>query len=128
MTVDTTATATTPKDDELWSVRALVARHKLAGLGAAALIAVTLAMILVAVIGSRGGAVSDATTCTQWSSANQSRQTAYARLYVREHGALAGGATSTGSVIAAINTGCNQAFDEDVSDNVTVVQAISGSF
>jgi hypothetical protein len=97
-------------------------------LALAAVIAVMLAMILVALLGSKGGAVRDATTCTQWGSANQHQQAAYARLYVREHGPLSDGGTSPTSVIAAINDGCTRAYGEDVSDTVTVVQAISGNF
>jgi hypothetical protein len=128
VTVNVTASTRAAKDEELWTVRALLVRHKLAAAGLAAVIAVMLAMILVAVLGSKGGAVSDSTTCSQWSSANESRQAAYARLYVREHGQLPSGDTSPAGVIGAINKGCNLAFGEDVSDTVTVVQAISGRF
>lgn len=113
---------------ELWTLRGLLARHKMAGLAVLAGIALLLAMLLLAIFGSKAGAVTDATTCTQWGSANQSQQSAYARLYVREHGPLRGGATSPASVIAAINNGCTTAYGDDVSDNVTVVEAISGNF
>ena len=47
------------------------------------------------------------------------------RKYVQEHGPLSGGASDPASVVAAINNGCNQAFDNDVQDNITVVQAIT---
>lgn len=87
-----------------------------------------LAMILIPLFAAKARPVSDSTTCTQWGSANQAQQAAYARLYVREHGTLRGGATSPGSVIAAINAGCAQAYGDDVSDTTTVVQAISGTF
>ena len=87
------------------------------------------AMILVAALGARGGSVSDATTCTQWGSANVNQQNAYARLYVNEHGSVSPrwGPPPTG-VINAINAGCAQAFGEGVSDSATVVQAISRNF
>ena len=91
----------------------------------AAFIVLLLAMTLVTALGSGRGSVSDATTCTQWGSANQTKQAAYARLYVREHGPLRSGATSPASVIAAINNGCGQAFSNDVSDTMTVVQAVT---
>lgn len=128
MVVNTGVSTAAPKDGETWTIHGLLARHKLAALGVAAVVAVMLTMTLVALLGSRAGAVSDATTCSQWGSANQDRQAAYARLYVREHGALPGGGTSPASVIAAINNGCAQAYGEDVSDTVTVTQAISGNF
>jgi hypothetical protein len=112
----------------VWTVRGLLARHKLAALAVAAVIAVMLAMFLVALFGSRAGTVSDATTCTQWGSANQDQQAAYARLYLRQHGALGSGGSSPASVIAAINRGCLQAYDDDVDDTTTVVEAISGKF
>ncbi len=86
------------------------------------------AMILVAVLGAKGGVVNDATTCSQWSSTNQTQQLAYAKLYFEKHGPLPDGATSPASVIAAINNGCEQAFGEDVSDTTTLVQAISGKY
>jgi type II secretory pathway pseudopilin PulG len=121
------STAASP-DRELPTLRGLVARHKAAAAAVAAVIAVMLAIIVVPVLGAKARAVSDATTCTQWGAANQNQQAAYARLYVREHGPLTGGATSPSSVIAAINNGCAQAYGEDVSDTTTVVQAISGKF
>lgn len=103
-----------------------MARHKLATLGLAAVCAVMVAMIALAAIGPRAGAVTDSTSCTQWGSANQTRQSAYARRYISEHGGAAG--TSPGGVITAINNGCMKAYSEDVADSVTVAQAISGNF
>jgi len=87
------------------------------------------AMILVAALGARGGVVRDATTCTQWGSANVDQQDRYARLYVGEHGPVSSrwGPAPTG-VINAINAGCAQAFGEGVSDTTTIVQAISRDF
>jgi hypothetical protein len=126
--VSTSASTPASNDGELWTVRALLARHKLAALGVAAFIAVMLAIALVAVFGSKAGAISDATTCSEWGSANADQQAAYARLYAREHGVLRAGLTSPASVIAAINNGCSKAYTDDVSDTATVVQAISGTF
>jgi len=73
-------------------------------------------------------AVSDSTSCSGWSSANQVQQHAYARLYVQEHGSLSNGARDAASVEAAINKGCLQAFGSDVADNVTVLQAINDQY
>jgi hypothetical protein len=69
-------------------------------------------------------AVTDSTTCTMWGSTNQIQQRAYALLYVREHGPLAGGVHDPAAVIGAINNGCNEAYVSDVEDNATVVQAV----
>jgi hypothetical protein len=99
-----------------------------ASLAVVATAALVVAMFLAAALGPKGGAVTDATTCTQWGSSNQSLQTAYARRYLREPGALAAAGKSPATVIAAINNGCMQAFGEDVADTTTVVQAISGNF
>ena len=116
------------QDSELWTLRGLIADHRAAALGVAAVCAVMVAMIMVAVLGAKAGAVTDQTTCTEWGSANQNRQNAYATLYIREHGPAPGWAPSPVGVINAINAGCAQAYGDDVSDTATVVQAISRSF
>jgi hypothetical protein len=118
-----------PTDSAPWTLRGLVASHKVASLIAAALCAVTVAVLALVVLGPKAGAVTDSTTCAQWSSANVNQQAAYARLYVQEHGPVSPrwGPVPTG-VINAINAGCYQAFGEDVSDTATVVQAVSRDF
>ena len=118
----------TGQDAELWTIRGLIAGHKGAALVVAAGCALMLAIIVVAVFGAKGGGVSDSTTCTQWGSANVVRQDAYARLYVKEHGSVRGAGTSPASVVSAINIACLEAFNEDVSESTTVVQALSGTF
>ena len=122
------ASTTAVKDGELWSIRGLFVRHKLAASAAAAVIALLLATIIVPIVAAKGGVVSDSTTCTQWGSANVDQQAAYGRLYLREHGPPRGAGTSPSGVIAAINNGCVHAYADDVSDTTTVVQAISGRF
>jgi hypothetical protein len=110
-------------------VRGLITSHKAASLFTAALCAVTVAVFVLTALSAKASAVTDSTTCAQWSSANVNRQDAYAGLYVREHGPVSPrwGPAPVG-VINAINAGCDQAFGEDVSDTATVVQAISRSF
>jgi hypothetical protein len=119
----------TPAGTAPWTVRSLIASHKVASLVAATLCAVTVAVFALVFFGPKGGAVTDSTTCAQWGSSNVNRQDAYARLYVKEHGPVSPrwGPAPTG-VINAINAGCYQAFGEDVSDTATVVQAISRDF
>jgi hypothetical protein len=127
--MDASARATPPNDAEPWTIRGLLARHKRATAGMAAALAVMLTLLLIPVLASGGGTVlGDATTCSEWGSANQNQHAAYARLYVREHGPLRSGGTSSASIIAAVNAGCTRAYEEDVSDTATVVQAISGNF
>jgi hypothetical protein len=114
--------------DGSWTLRALISRQKRLSIGVLALVVVMLAMLVVGVVGSRAGAVSDSTSCSGWGSANQNQQQAYASLYVEEHGALRSGARDAASVEAAINTGCLQAFSSDVEDTVNVYQAINNQY
>lgn len=126
--MSTGAPTAAPKGGESWTIRGLLGRHKLATSVVAAGIVALLATFVLAAVGSKAGAVSDSTSCTQWGAANQRQQAVYARLYVREHGALSDGQRSPASVITAINNGCTQAYGDDVSDTTTVVQAIRGDF
>lgn len=113
---------------ELWTARALIARHRRAALLLAGLVAVMVALIIVAAVSSKAAVVTDATTCAQWGSTNQNGQTAYGELYLKEHGPVPKYGDSPAAVINAINFGCGVAFGDDVSDTATVVQAISGTF
>jgi hypothetical protein len=109
---------------EVWTTRALFARHKVVGIGAVALLILLVAIVLGGVLASSTAVVSDSSTCATWAAADQTQQHVYAVKYVREHGALPGGSRAAPRVVTAINAGCNDAFSNDVEDNVTVVQAI----
>jgi hypothetical protein len=129
------STSASPRNDdaldgiELWTMRGLIAEHRMAALVAAALCALLVGTLaLVALGGGKAGPLNDATTCTQWGNANQNRQTAYARLYVSEHGAVPKYGATPAGVINAINFGCGMAYGDDVADTATVVQAINGTF
>jgi hypothetical protein len=89
-----------------------------------AVIALFAAIIVPEVIGAGSRKITDATSCSTWGASSQLKQDAYARLYVKQHGPLRGGA----SVVDAINRGCTAAFGYDEADNVTVVQAIKGQY
>lgn len=118
-----------PSEFAPWTLRGLIASHKMASLVIAALCAATVAVLLLVALGPKAGAVTNSTTCAQWGSTNVTAQEAYARLYIREHGPVSAGWGPGGQgVINAVNAGCYQAFGEDVSDTATVVQAISRSF
>jgi hypothetical protein len=110
---------------EPWKMPAFMTDRRAISIAVVALLLVMAAAIGLAALSAGGAAVADSTTCAGWGSADQSQQRAYAGLYVREHGSLPGGATDVASVEAAINDGCMQAFASDVSDTVTVWQAIN---
>jgi hypothetical protein len=106
--------------DERLTLRRLIAGHKRLALGAAAVVALLVALFVVDVVGSSSAAVGDSTTCAEWSSASQAQQQAYGQLYQHEHGSVPGG---TSGVLAAVNHGCMQAFANDVEDTANVAQA-----
>ena len=119
----------TPAGSAPWTIRGLIASHKMASFVIAAIGTVTVVVLALVLLGPKAGAVTDRTTCQQWGSTNVNQQDAYARLYVKNHGPVSPrwGPAPVG-VINAINAGCYQAFGEDVSDRATVVQAISRDF
>ncbi|MGO9496094.1 MAG: hypothetical protein ACLQA5_05175 [Solirubrobacteraceae bacterium] len=127
MVTSTTSSLHAGGSGQPWTIRRLIAAHKPVALAVAAVCALTVAMFLFAVLGPKAGAVTDATTCSQWGSANWSQQSAYARRYVEEHGGI-DGQTSPMAVINTINNECMVAYGEDVDDTTSVVQAISGNF
>ena len=113
---------------EVWTTRTLIARHRRLALAAGGVVVIMVALFAVGIAGSNAGSVSDRSTCSAWSSANQKQQAAYAALYVREHGPLASGRSDAASVEAAINKGCMQAFGSDAADLVNVYQAITRQY
>lgn len=110
---------------ETWTTWGLISKHKLLAAAGLAMLVLLLVIVVGGLVSEQPAvAVTDSTTCTTWGSTNQTQQRAYALLYVREHGPLPGGATNPASVVATINNGCNEAYVNDVEDNVNVVQAI----
>jgi hypothetical protein len=109
---------------EVWTTRALFARHKVVGISALALLLLLLVIVVGGLLAASPVVVNDATTCSTWSSANQTEQQAYGRRYLSERGSVSGGPRSAAGVVSAINAGCTQAFDNDVQDDITVVKAI----
>jgi hypothetical protein len=124
-----TSTASKGPGVELWTFRGLVAKYPRASFAAAGLVvAMVVSLVLAVALGTNAGAVTDATTCTQWGSTTQNRQSAYAALYLKEHGAIPHWGGSRADVLNAINWGCGLAYGDDVSDTTTVDQAINGTF
>jgi hypothetical protein len=107
---------------ERLTLRRLAAQNRALSFGALVVLVALAAMIVLGAVQSGPWRVSDSTACSTWGSANQSQQADYARLYVREHGALP--TRDATSVEDAINLGCTQAFSFDEADAVTVLQAI----
>ena len=112
------------ESSENWTTWGLVSKHKIAAGAGIVLLLLLLVIVVGGLLSAKPVVVSDTTTCTSWGSTNQTQQQDYARLYVREHGPLADGASDPGAVINAINNGCSEAYVNDVEDNVNVVQAI----
>jgi hypothetical protein len=122
-----TDTQLSSQEDQLHerlTLRSLVAQNRKLSLAALAVLVALAAMIVAGAVQSGPWRVSDSTACSTWGSANVSQQTAYARLYVREHGPLPNRARDATSVEDAINLGCAQAFSFDEADAITVLQAI----
>ncbi len=111
-------------DTTQWTMRSLIARHRWAAAGVALVVLLMVGLFLGIVLGPRGGPVSDSTSCTQWSSSNQSEQQAYGRRYLREYGKAPRGRTGVSGVEAAVNAGCMAAYASDEEDTVTVLDAI----
>lgn len=105
-------------------LRTLVVRHKVASLIALAVVVVFFAILIPEFLTAGKLKITDSTSCQAWSTAKPKQQAAYSRLYVRLHGALSHGATSTASIEAAVNYGCIQAYAFDEADTITVLQAI----
>ena len=111
-----------PEAEQL-SLRKLMAEHRAVSLGALAVLLALAVTITLGALEAGNLRVTDSTSCSAWATANQSTQAAYARLYVREHGPVSGGARDVSSVEDAVNAGCTQAFSFDEADTVTVLQA-----
>jgi hypothetical protein len=103
-------------------------QHKRVSLAVTVLVVAFGAALVPAVLTSGSWKVRDSSSCSTWSSANQAQQTAYTRMFVKEHGPLPNGARSPAGIEAAINSGCTAAFAYDEADTVNVTQAINGRY
>lgn len=110
------------------SIRRFVLEHKPASLVVLVVLVLMVGSAVPAVFTAGSWKVSDATSCSAWSSANPTQQAAYSRLYLQRHGSAANGATSPAGVEAAVDRGCVQAFAYDEADQVTVLQAIKKQY
>ena len=75
-------------------------------------------------LGSSGEALSDSSTCSEWSSASQAQQNAYSHLYVNEYGALLSIRPDAVRIESAIDRDCTHAAYLGESDDLSVYAAI----
>ncbi|HEY5188763.1 MAG TPA: hypothetical protein VII87_07015 [Solirubrobacteraceae bacterium] len=107
----------------------LIAAHRAASAGViAALLLVIAAMAAPAFSNSKGGALDDATTCSEWASASPAQRLTYSRLYLTEHDALLLGPRNAHGVESAINNACIHAAYLGEGDEVSMVAAIKHEY
>jgi hypothetical protein len=125
MTSPSPPTLTQPGEESAeLTVRALIRGHRAVAAGAAAIVLITAALFLAAVLAPRNGAVVDSTSCSQWGSSSQSQQQGYALRYLDQHGNVPHQAPGVAGVEDAVNAGCMAAYASDEEDSVTVLDAI----
>jgi hypothetical protein len=101
---------------------------------AAAVIALLLAAIAVTVAtavsssSASASALTDATTCSAWTSASHAQQSAYSQLYLAEHLGSAGGARYVRAITSALDADCTQAAYLGESDDISLVAAIKREY
>jgi hypothetical protein len=111
------------------SVRTIVRRHKAATAGAIAVVLVLLgAMVAAALPSAKAGALTDSSTCSAWSSATQAQRSAYAHLYITEHGSSVSGGLGAANVESTINGDCNHAAYLGEADDISIVAALNHAF
>lgn len=111
------------------NVRTIVRRHKAATAGAIAVVLVLIGVMVAAALPSaKAGALSDSSTCSAWSSATSAQQTAYARLYITQHGSSVSGGLGTRDVESTITGDCNHAAYLGEADDVSIVAALNHAF
>jgi hypothetical protein len=111
------------------SLRSFVLAHKGISAAVIALLVVAVGLtvaITVASSDARPAPLTDASTCSQWSSAGAALQAAYSRRYISEH--ADGGFLSVAAVTSAIHADCVTAAYLGESDDVSVVAALKHAF
>lgn len=114
---------------EFPTLRGFVRGHKAISAAVIGLVLIAVAFtVAAAVLGSsaRASALTDASTCSDWSSAGPALQTAYSRRYIAEHGGA--GFLSVAALTSAIRTDCATAAYLGESDDLSVVAALKHAF
>ncbi|MGH2866318.1 MAG: hypothetical protein ACRDNK_01950 [Solirubrobacteraceae bacterium] len=111
------------------SVKALLRAHKPASAaGLVLLVLVVAVMAAPAFSSSSAGPLTDATSCSEWTSTSQAQRNDYARRYLTEHVSLLGKVPAAGSIESAISAGCTRAAYLAEGDEVTVIGAIKHQY
>ncbi|HTP18087.1 MAG TPA: hypothetical protein VMJ65_00695 [Solirubrobacteraceae bacterium] len=111
------------------SLKAIILRHKAASAAAFTIVIVLIGVMAAAALpNAKGGALSDSSTCSAWSSATRAQQSAYAHLYVTEHGSHVSGALTPASVESATDSACSHAAYLGEADDVSIVAALNRAF
>ena len=111
------------------SLKAIILRHKAVAAAAFAVVLVLIGVMAAAALPSaKGGALSDSSTCSAWSSATHAQQSEYARLYITEHGSHVNGGLSPASVESATDSACSHAAYLGEADDVSIVAALNHAF
>ena len=107
----------------------LILAHKRAtAIVVAVVLVLAVISVLPALLGGSGGAMNDATTCSEWASASSDQQAAYAQLFLREHGSLTNAGQTTGAVENTISQECVHAAYLGEADDVSVIGAVNKAF
>jgi hypothetical protein len=119
------ASVSGPTARERSNARTLILRHKVAFIGGIALLfALVAVMAATVLLSSSREALSDSSSCSEWSSASQAQQNAYSHLYVDEYGALLSRGLDVISIESAINRDCTRAAYLGESDELSLYAAI----
>ncbi len=112
------------------TLKAVILAHKRASAAVLTLLLVVVAVTAAPALSSSSsaGPLSDATSCSQWSSASQAQRDAYSRLYVNEHASLLSRAPAPSAIKSAVAGGCTRAAYLGESDDITVISAIKGQY
>jgi hypothetical protein len=111
------------------TLRGVILRYKAASAAVIVVLLVLVAFTAAAAVSSSStAALSDSTSCSQWASASEARQSSYSQLYLSEHGGLASGANDPTSIRSAISGACSQAAYLGESDDVSVLAAVRHDF
>jgi hypothetical protein len=112
-----------------WTIRASVRRHPRAWLIGLLAVLVAVATIVISIVfGNYTGALTDATTCTDWSVATAQQRSGYAQLYLSEYGAATTAGATPAAVIATVTNECNQSALLAESDDVSLIAAVHRRF
>lgn len=108
---------------------AVILAHKRAAAVVVAVAVLAIALTVVpALLGSSSGALSDATTCSQWAAASAGQKSGYAQLYLHQYGSFSSAGRNLDAVQNTINRRCVQAAYLGEADDVSVLAAIQQAY